>query len=581
MRSFLVLVALIAAGSQVLVRRVPPTLLSLSPSSGIVGASVVVAGRDFGTAQENTVIRVNGVTATATAWSDTSATITIPTTTTGSVTMTRGGLTSNALAFTVTTSSITCTTTTADANLATVADAIAAASSGSTVCVAAGTVTWASALTLTQNSKAIRLIGAAGYSAGTTAITCSGRCVYISSNTTATVANRVAYFTLTSSQETFQLDSDGGGQAVRGFRLDHIIRPNGTGAIIDFMAGWGVSTSAMKGLIDHNTIYDGRVVWFGEPDTTGGRYRWSENDDLGTDEAVYVEDNLFETSSNGLSNSVNQIDGRDGSRYVVRFNTFDHGRVEGHGVQGNTTRAIRMAQFYYNDFVAGCVGTKIFRYFFIRGGTVMIFGNRTDGCATENAISLDIARTHQGSTDPVFAAQVSVIGPCDGASVADRNDASGEGYVCMDQPGSSKDTSRYDFSGQHTQQTSRPWYLWRNTRTDDGTDIGWALSCVGTAPTCTRQSTKQIVGNRDIFTYTTGFNGTTGVGDGLLASRPATCTTGVGYFATDQGSWNSSASNPYGVNAAGADGVFYRCTSTDTWTSDWTPYAYPHPLQAS
>jgi hypothetical protein len=69
------------------------------------------------------------------------------------------------------------------------------------------------------------------------------------------------------------------------------------------------------------------------------------------------------------------------------------------------------------------------------------------------------------------------------------------------------------------------------------------------------------------------FNGTTGTGFGTLALRPTSCTAGVGYWATDQGSWNSSGS--------GGQGVLYKCTATGTpgtWAAAYTPYAYPHPL---
>jgi hypothetical protein len=68
---------------------------------------------------------------------------------------------------------------------------------------------------------------------------------------------------------------------------------------------------------------------------------------------------------------------------------------------------------------------------------------------------------------------------------------------------------------------------------------------------------------------TSPFNGSTGMGFGSLANRPSTCTTnaseaggGVGYFAIDQGS----------------QGTLYRCSSTNTWTAHYVPYAYPHPL---
>jgi hypothetical protein len=67
------------------------------------------------------------------------------------------------------------------------------------------------------------------------------------------------------------------------------------------------------------------------------------------------------------------------------------------------------------------------------------------------------------------------------------------------------------------------------------------------------------------------FNGTSGVGFGTLANRPTTCTPRVGYFATDQGSWNTSG-NGFG------QGELFVCTATNTWTLDYTPYTYPAPL---
>jgi hypothetical protein len=55
---------------------------------------------------------------------------------------------------------------------------------------------------------------------------------------------------------------------------------------------------------------------------------------------------------------------------------------------------------------------------------------------------------------------------------------------------------------------------------------------------------------------------------------------GVMYWATDQGSWNTSTSNPRGVQQSGADGVLYICSATNTWSVYYTPYMYPHPLQS-
>jgi hypothetical protein len=66
--------------------------------------------------------------------------------------------------------------------------------------------------------------------------------------------------------------------------------------------------------------------------------------------------------------------------------------------------------------------------------------------------------------------------------------------------------------------------------------------------------------NRDCFDEDLTFDGTTGVGVGLLAARPATCTTGVGYWATDTK-------------------TLYRASATNTWEVFYKPYTYPHPLR--
>ncbi|MGC1943643.1 MAG: IPT/TIG domain-containing protein, partial [Candidatus Acidiferrales bacterium] len=80
-----------------------PTITGLNPTSGGVGSSVVITGTNFGSPQGTSTVKFNGVTATATAWSATSITATVPTTaTTGNVVVTVGGLPSNGVSFTVT-----------------------------------------------------------------------------------------------------------------------------------------------------------------------------------------------------------------------------------------------------------------------------------------------------------------------------------------------------------------------------------------------------------------------------------------------------------------------------------------------
>ncbi len=95
--------------------------------------------------------------------------------------------------------------------------------------------------------------------------------------------------------------------------------------------------------------------------------------------------------------------------------------------------------------------------------------------------------------------------------------------------------------------------------------------------------TGRTIANRDWYTDgsngspqaqtspTSPFSGSSGVGFGTLANRPTTCTPHVGYFATDQGSWNTSG-NGFG------QGQLFVCSSANTWTMLYQPYTYPHPL---
>ena len=81
--------------------------------------------------------------------------------------------------------------------------------------------------------------------------------------------------------------------------------------------------------------------------------------------------------------------------------------------------------------------------------------------------------------------------------------------------------------------------------------------------------------NRDYYNYvSTGFDGSVGVGRGTKATMLGlSCTTGVAYWVTDEGEWDSTVS--------GVDGQLYQCSAPNTWTLYYTPYTYPHPLRGA
>lgn len=78
--------------------------------------------------------------------------------------------------------------------------------------------------------------------------------------------------------------------------------------------------------------------------------------------------------------------------------------------------------------------------------------------------------------------------------------------------------------------------------------------------------------NREYYLYDGSFAGTTGIGSGARASRPASTTNGVAWWATDAGGdWNTT-------NGTANDGCLDVVVG-GSWTNCvYTPYTYPHPL---
>jgi IPT/TIG domain len=81
-----------------------PNITSINPTSGAVGTSVTINGNNFGNPQGTSSVTFNGVSAgTASAWSNTAITVTVPANaTSGNVVVTVNGQTSNTVNFTVT-----------------------------------------------------------------------------------------------------------------------------------------------------------------------------------------------------------------------------------------------------------------------------------------------------------------------------------------------------------------------------------------------------------------------------------------------------------------------------------------------
>lgn len=429
-----------------------------------------------------------------------------------------------------------------------VQSAVTSAVTGDRVLVpACSSTVWGSSVTISGKNITVQ-----GAGAGSTII--SGRGIDLSNS-----ASRITGFTFNLNGGTIYVDDS------RGFRYDHntIAEPSWQFCFQNLGSQDGSrSLRPVEGLIDNNAFTNCRVVVFGETFSIGGSDRWAEPLNLGTSHAVYIEDNTYSVTNcpqgqNGVL--CNFVDANVGGRYVARFNTIINSYFEAHSA-GNSTRGSRLVEVYNNTTtlqVAGSVDgmNGFYRPFFLRSGVNMVFHNTyVDSGGT---MDIDNERSYDGTI---------TWGLCDGTRFVDGNEPGTNGHTCRDQIGTGGDVAYWSAKGTApaSVQIKAPSYFFRNTR-QAGAEVG-----VGVAND--PNNFRHIQANRDYYTYSASFNGTTGVGQGTLASRPATCTTGVGYWATDQGEWNS--------RQAGNDGQLYKCTATNTWALYYTPYTYPHPLQA-
>jgi len=361
-------------------------------------------------------------------------------------------------------------------------------------------------------------------------------------------------------------------QASHGVRIDHITinhpnwsTPTGCFWVIGALDG----SKNSNGLLDHSTLVNCRVLVWGEWTDTGGRFAWSRGAILGTSDAWFVEDNDYTivagspgpglTCDNAGRVLCNFVDTNTGGAIVSRFNTIHNSYSEIHPTFAWNDRGGKLNEYYYNttDLGASFQGGFSRPFFFQGGGGGVAFNNTFTGTWSEPDFSYD----YQGRP-----------AACNGSNVSDGNKV--VGWPCLDALGVGYETTVMT-NTTNVGQTMRPWYTWQNTINSN--QITWVANDVGLG--------NIYKNNRDFYQYTASFNGTSGMGVGTIANRPSTCnpdptgdyTTGglpprgVGYWATDEGEWNS--------NQAGADGRLYVCTATNTWALFYTPYTYPHPLQ--
>lgn len=412
-----------------------------------------------------------------------------------------------------------------------VSAAVSASSVGDTINVASGTATWGTTLTI---DKGIYLIGAGS---GNTIITTTAHpgIAYAPPIGSADNPFRLSGFRFNKATgdnlpilqwgtKDNAPTAIGNNKLTKG-RVDHCIF-NATGTVNPLI--W--MYPGTYGVFDNNTFNAYNYAFRATDDNEGtsAGYAWSYwGWTPGTSDAVYVENNTFNFTA-----SVDNVgtSSQGAHRWVFRYNTFNVNSstfsfFDAHGNMNPWYSSVQVSNIYGNKFVAGNHTAQIHKQ---RGGQSFAFYN-------------DWQTT--GDT-PVFAIQ--------------------EEYADSDGPGPANNA--VTGQPQHVYNS----YYFNNRVNTTGTLIDTVIDdWVGSIP----------ADNVDVWNQTDwNNNGSTGVGCGTIASRPATCATGAGYWATNQSC--SSLTGMVGENlSTPISGTLYRCSSNDHWDVYYTPYEYPHPLR--
>lgn len=449
---------------------------------------------------------------------------------------------------------------------------------GTTVNIPTGSCTWTADVTYNQVFATI-LQGQSNISG-----TCApgGSCTP-SDSTNITFGNGVQFTVHIAGSKTFRLTgisftfsgntpqygnltfNCGGGQ----IRLDHNHLND------EVSGGHTVQPDQCTGVLDHNfwdSTNQGNLFFIqptlndGGSETDGqSNYTWTQPENFGSSGFLFVENNFFQ-------NGAFLFDCDFGGRVVFRYNTGStNTRIQTHGTgSGAQRRGCRAMEIYNNAFVFSTSPNSNSFAFLVdyESGPLMFWGNTITGYVVllrQQEVRADNVTYSQSATPAGF-------GYCgtdfDGkGSNWDSNSNSGTGYPCLDQVGrgagqmltgslpslinSSTGTIAWP------NQALVPTYAWGNTQNSNSfaPNHFWQ----------NEESPARVTENTDYYLQlpntdeNVAFNGTKGIGQGLAAAKPSTCSTTVGWWGTDTQ-------------------TLYLCKSTNAWSASYAPYAYPHPL---
>jgi hypothetical protein len=462
--------------------------------------------------------------------------------------------------------------------------AINSANSGDTVVVpSCGATTWTSVSisgkNLTLQGQTTCIGTPASACIDNTNITTTGAGLQVTASATNFVTIAGFTFTVNSPDQNnggivLVASSATQGQVSFRFHHNHVITSSTSGAV-------GIVTVQYAyGLIDH-TVFDdsgsGEHALGIQGDWAhAGFLAWNRPLSLGTNNAIYIEDSTFNLTNqtDGL------VDGYTGGRIVFRHNNvIQNGsgaigadNIGFHGTDSGSYRSFFSVEIYGNTFTNNSGGTMT--SFRSRGGTALVYNNAWAG-GSWNGITLQNYRADGSGNNSTWQNCNGTnwqLGSIDPTTTQGRtNSGNGGTYWLIANRDTTTNSVTTAFFDNNPGGSGGPGYACRDNvgRTYNqvlAPDYAWLNGSVtmGTYPPAVAS---YIVENQDYYNYKASFTGSSGVGSGLISTRPSACaagpggnTPGVGYWATDTN-------------------TLYVCNPTNTWTSYYTPYTYPHPLQ--
>lgn len=242
-------------------------------------------------------------------------------------------------------------------SLSDVKAALASASSGDIVSLPAGSATWSSPLSIDKEKITIQ-----GNGIGSTIISGNGM-LFTTSGEKANNLRITGVELQYCKQCIYEYGSGSPRQALKNFRFDHCKFVN---AYIVLETNGGAT-----GVIDHCVFLNSYAARLYGSNDASATFPYK----LGTSDAIYVENNTVTVTSKGTPPHF--IASNSGSRYVVRYNTFDYGKslwdiVDAHGFCEVNGRGSATWEIYNNTF--NLVPT-IDRVIHLRGGQGVVFNN--------------------------------------------------------------------------------------------------------------------------------------------------------------------------------------------------------------